>query len=595
MGAGRRCEGRVARLYDLKIINGLLLDGTGAPGRLADVAVTAGVIVAVGDCPGPASRTIDAEGCIVTPGFVDIHTHYDGQVTWDPDLMPSSIHGVTTAVMGNCGVGFAPVREADRARLIELMEGVEDIPGSVLTEGLKWDWQSFPEFMDSLDRGERAIDIAVQVPHDALRVYVMGDRAIRGEQATDDDITAMRTELREALEAGAVGFSTGRTDNHRAKNGSMTPGAEATAHELGGIAGAFAGLKHGVLMAVSDYDMEAGPEHFDREFDVVEHMAACADGHTLSLSVSQRDLEPGQWKRILARAEVCNANGLPMRLQVAPRGIGVLLGFEATFHPFMGFPSYKRVAHLPLAERVLALSACKAQLLSETSERLAGDGSSVPPLADRMLAMVDRLAFKLFRLGEQPSYEPTMADSLGASARRRGVKALEEIFDAMLEDDGRALLYFPVYNYQEFSLDVVRQMITHPLALPGLSDGGAHAGTICDASFPTFLLTWWARDRAQGQLPIERVVQMLTHDTAKHMGFHDRGEIRVGLKADLNVIDHAGLTLHRPELVADLPAGGRRLLQRVTGYRATVVSGEIISENGILTGRRPGRLVRLKG
>ena len=582
-------------MYDLKIQNGLVVDGTGAPPRLADVAVTKGVIVAVGECPEAATRTLDATGCIVTPGFVDLHTHYDGQVSWDADLMPSSIHGVTTAVMGNCGVGFAPVRVKDRQRLIELMEGVEDIPGSVLAEGIRWDWESFPEYMDALDRSPHAIDFAVQVPHDALRVYVMGDRAIAGAEATDYDIVAMRTELRAALEAGAVGFSTGRTDNHRARNGSHTPGAEASARELGGIAEAFQGLGHGVLMAVSDYDMDAGPEGFDREFDVLETMAASAGGHTTSLSVSQRDLEPGQWQRIVTRAEEATARGIPMRLQVAPRAIGVLLGFETTFHPFMGFPSYKRIAHLPLAERVQALSepAFKAQLLTEKNDPVAGDGSPIPPLADRMLAMLDRLAFKLFRLGAQPAYEPTMADSLGAAARRRGVSALDEIYDAMIEDGGRALLYFPIYNYQEFNLEVVRKLITHPLSLPGLSDGGAHAGTICDASFPTFLLTYWARDRPEGRIPLERAVQMLTQDTATHVGFVDRGEVRVGLKADLNVIDHAALALERPRLVADLPAGGRRLLQDAVGYKATIVSGDIVTENGKLTGARPGRLVRL--
>jgi len=581
--------------YDLKITGGLLVDGTGSVPRKADVGIRDGKIAAVGTVDGAATQTIDASGCIVTPGFVDIHTHYDGQVSWDNDLMPSSIHGVTTVVMGNCGVGFAPVRKADRQKLIELMEGVEDIPGSVLAEGINWDWESFPEYMDALDRSPHAIDYAVQVPHDALRVYVMGERAVAGEVATAADIAGMRAELRASLQAGAVGFSTGRTDNHRAKNGSHTPGAESTAAELSGIAEAFEGIAHGVLMAVSDYDMDLGPEKFDQEFDILQKMAEHAHGHTLSMSVSQRDLEPEQWRRIVTRVEQCNANGLPMRMQVAPRAIGVLLGFETTFHPFMGFPSYKKIAHLPLHQRVEKLRdpAMRAQMLTEKNDKLAGDGSSIPPLADRMLQMLDRLAFKLFRLGENPQYEPTMADSLGMAAKKRGVNALEEIYDAMLENDGKELLYFPIYNYQAFNLEMVRELLNHPLALPGLSDGGAHAGTICDASFPTFLLTWWTRDRPTGQMKLERAVQMLTHDTAKHIGFHDRGVVQVGMKADLNVIDHANLRLHRPKLVADLPAGGRRLLQDAQGYKATIVSGKVVALDGVLTGERPGRLVRL--
>ncbi|MSP92284.1 MAG: D-aminoacylase [Myxococcales bacterium] len=582
-------------MHDLVIQAGRVVDGTGAPARPADVAIADGCIVAIGTDLGPARRHLDAQGCLVTPGFVDIHTHYDGQVSWDADLMPSSVHGVTTAVLGNCGVGFAPVRAADRQRLIELMEGVEDIPGSALAEGIAWQWETFPEYMDALAAAPRTIDIAVQVPHDALRVYAMGLRAIAGEPATPADISAMRDHLRQSLQAGAVGFSTGRTDNHRAKSGATTPSAAAAVEELIGLAQAFTGLGHGVLSAVSDFDMEAGPDRFDAEFDVLEQMAAAAPGHATSLSLSQRDLEPAQWRRILVRAEAATARGVTMRVQVAPRAIGVLLGLETTFHPFMGFPSYKAIAHLGLAERVARLRdpAVRAQLLTEKSEKLAGDGSPIPPLADRMLAVLDKLAFKLFRLGEVPNYEPTLADSLGAKARQRGVGALDEIYDAMLEQEGRALLYFPIYNYQDFSLDSVREMLVHPLALPGLSDGGAHVGTICDASFPTFLLQWWTRDRTHGRISIERAVQMLSHDTARHMGFADRGVLRPGLRADINVIDHGALGLQRPRLVADLPAGGRRLLQEATGYRATLVAGTPIAENGQLTGQRPGKLVRL--
>jgi len=579
--------------FDLLIKGGLVVDGTGAPPRQADVAVKDGRIVELGHVGGGAARVIDADGALVTPGFVDIHTHYDGQVSWDEELSPSIAHGVTTCVMGNCGVGFAPVRERDHARLIDLMQGVEDIPGSVLAEGIRWGWESFAEYMDALDAQPHAIDFAAQVPHDALRVYAMGERAVAKERATEDDIARMREALREALMAGAVGFSTGRTDNHRDTHGSETPSAEASVAELSGVARAFEGLTHGVLQAVSDFDMFVSPERFDPEFDVLESMAKAAQ-RPLSISLLQRVGSTEQWRRVLARVEKADARGLPMRVQVAPRGIGVLLGLEATFHPFMGFPSYKAVAHLPLAERVAVLGRpeVKAKMLTEKSEKVAGDGSPIPPLADQLLANLDFVAMSLFRLGERPNYEPNRMDSLYGEAMRRGVPALDVVYDALLENGGQELLYFPIYNYASGSLAEVSEMLHHPLALAGLSDGGAHVGTVCDASFPTFLLTHWARDRAEGRLSIEQAIKMLTSAPAKWMGFHDRGVIAPGKKADLNVIDHARLALHKPELVRDLPMGGRRFVQTSEGYRATVVRGEVVRENGKTQSARPGRLVR---
>ncbi len=582
--------------YTTIIRGGLVVDGTGSPARRADVGITDGRIAAIGDLSGAqAERVFDAEGALVTPGFVDLHTHYDGQISWDPDLMPSSIHGVTTVVLGSCGVGFAPCRAEHRDALIALMEGVEDIPGSALAEGIDWRWESFAEYMDALAAKPHTLDFALQVPHDCLRVYAMGERGLHGAPATDDDIAAMRTELRAALEAGAIGFSTGRSDNHRARSGAPTPASEADARELAGLGAAFRGLKHGVVQAVSDFDMAQGPDRFDAEYDLIEAMAdAAGPEHPFSISLSQRDQEPEQWRRIIARAERATARGRDTRLQVAPRGIGVMLGLEATFHPFMGFPSYKAISHLPLAERVAAMRdpAFRTRLLSEKSDKVAGDGSSLPPLADFLLSMIDRVAFRFFRLGERPNYEPGMGDSIGAQAQRQGIPVLAAILDALLENDGRELLYFPVYNYAGFNLEVVREMLTHPLALPGLSDGGAHVGTICDASFSTFLLTHWARDRATGRLPVERIVQFLSHDTAAFLGLHDRGRLEVGLRADLNVIDHTALSLSRPRLVRDLPAGGQRLLQDAAGYRATFVAGEAITEHGRLTGARPGHLVR---
>lgn len=583
-------------MYDLKIENGTIVDGTGKDRFTGDIGIKDGKIVAVGEAPDAADRTLDASGAIVTPGFVDIHTHYDGQISWDEELAPSSIHGVTTAAMGSCGVGFAPVRPTDHEKLIELMEGVEDIPGSALSEGITWGWETFPEYMDALDRMPHTIDFLCHVPHDALRVYVMGERAVADERATDDDIAQMRTLLRRALEAGAVGFSTGRSDNHRSAKGDWTPASEAAAEELAGIAKAFVGLDHGVLQAVSDFDVMHGDEHFEREMGVLIAMLEAAGGRPMSISTMQRDHSSKQWKRILKAAEDQVARGFDVRCQVAPRGIGVLLGLQATFHPFMGFPSFKAISHLPHDEIVKAMRepSLKAKMIEEKSEPVAGDGSKLPPLADFFLANLDMVAMRLFRLGEEPNYEPTVQDSFAAEAMRQGVPVLSVIYDAMLEDDGKALLYFPVYNYSGMNLDAVHEMLTHPLALPGLSDGGAHVGTICDASFPTFLLTHWTRDRERGRISLERAIQMQSHDTARYIGLTDRGVLAPGQKADLNLIDLEALKLRRPELQQDLPAGGRRLMQRADGYIATLVSGQVIAENGRLTQARPGHLVRSK-
>jgi N-acyl-D-aspartate/D-glutamate deacylase len=579
---------------DIVIRGGLVVDGTGVPARRADVGVKDGRIAEVGQRVGSGARTIDADGAIVTPGFIDIHTHYDGQISWDADLAPSCFHGVTTAVLGSCGVGFAPCRERDQKRLIDLMEGVEDIPGAALAEGIRFGWETIPEYMSAIDASPHTMDFAVHVVHDALRVYVMGERAVAGEPATEDDVARMRLLLREALLEGAIGFSTGRTDNHRAADGSPTPASEASERELAGIASAFHGLGHGVLQAVSDFDMSESRERFDGEFDLLERMVEAAGGHALSISLMQRQGDSEQWKRIVARAETAAARGLPMKLQVGARGIGVILGLEATFHPFRAFPSYADIEARPLAERVSRMRdpAFKARLLAETPRKIAGDGSPIPPLADKLLGAIDFVAAQLFRLEETPDYEPKRERSIYAEALGRGVSSLDAIYDALLEDDGRQLLYFPIYNYMEGNLDAVHAMLSHPLALAGLGDGGAHVGTICDASFPTYMLMHWARDR-ENRLDLPRVVRMLTHDNARHMGFADRGTIEVGKNADLNVIDYERLALGRPRLVADLPAGGKRFLQRAHGYVATIASGEVILERDELTGARPGRLVRL--
>jgi len=581
--------------YDLVIKGGTIIDGTGEARFTGDVAVRDGVIVEVGKCDGVADRVVDAQGALVTPGFTDIHTHYDGQVSWDADMAPSSQHGVTTAVLGSCGVGFAPVHEADRDKLIELMEGVEDIPGTALSEGIDWRWDSFERYMDAIDDFPHAIDFCAQVPHDALRVYVMGDRAVAGEPAKPEDVEQMRRLVRSALEAGAVGFSTGRSDNHRSKDGAPTPASEASEAELVGIARAFEGLDHGVLQAVSDFDMAEGEARFEGEFDLLERMVEAADGHPLSISLMQRDQAPNQWERIIERAEKATARGATIRLQVAARAIGVMLGLEATFHPFMGFPSYKQIAHLPLPERVARMNdpAFRERILKEKTEKVSGDGSPIPPLADQLLERIDMVALRLFKLGESPNYEPTLEESIYAAAQEAKVPPLGAVYDALLEHGGEELLYFPLYNYTLMNLDNVHRMLTHPLSLPGLSDGGAHVGTICDASFPSFLLAHWGRDRERERIELERIVKMQAHDTSRFIGLTDRGTIAPGQRADLNVIDFDRLKLKRPRLVADLPAGGKRLLQDADGYVATFVKGIAIAEDGKLTTERPGRLARV--
>jgi len=581
-------------MYDLKITGGTIIDGTGRERFTGDIGVKDGTIVAVGTADEAASETIDAEGAVVAPGFVDMHTHYDGQISWDEELAPSSIHGVTTCAMGSCGVGFAPVRPNDHAKLVELMEGVEDIPGTALSEGITWGWETFPEYMSALDAMPHTIDFLGHVPHDALRVYVMGDRAVAEEAATDEDIAQMRALLRSALEAGAVGFSTGRSDNHRSAVGDWTPASEAEAKELAGIAKAFDGLGYGVLQAVSDFNILHGDEHFDTEWNVLEEMLRAAGGRPMSVSTMQRDHSPEQWKWILDRASKANEGGYEVRCQVGARGIGVMLGLQATFHPFMGFPSYKKISHLPLDERVAAMRnpELRAAMIQEKSEPVAGDGSMLPPLADYFLQNLEMVSMRLFRLGEKPNYEPSPTESFGAAAMASGEPVLGLIYDAMLEQDGKALLYFPVYNYTGMNLDAVHDMLTHPLALPGLSDGGAHVGTICDASFTTFLMTHWARDRDHGRIPLERIVQMQASDTASFLGLADRGKLQPGLRADLNIIDFDRLELLPPEMLKDLPAGGQRLMQHARGYVATLVNGEVIAHDGKLTGARPGRLVR---
>ena len=557
--------------HDLLIRGGTVVDGTGGSPYAADVAVTEGRITAVGKVEGPAQRTVDADGALVTPGFVDVHCHYDGQATWDSQIVPSAWHGVTTVVMGNCGVGFAPVRETDRERLIELMEGVEDIPGSALHEGLEWDWESFPEYLDALERRPHDIDIGAQVPHGALRLYVMGERGAAREDATAEDIAAMGRLARQGVEAGALGFTTSRTRNHRTSTGDWTPTLTAAADELAGIAVVMGESGAGVLQVVSDfYD-------FDQEMANVLGMAE-ASGRPLSISVTQTYQRPNGWRRMLDSIADANARGMAVTAQVAARPVGILVGLQATIDPTRASALARGLGGLSLADRVNRLREPKfrSAVLAEMA-----DTNPVFPW--------DRV----FPLGDPPDYEPAPDDSIAAEAQRAGTTPEALAYDYLLADDGRSFLYVPFLNYADGNLDAVRSMLEDVHSVVGLGDGGAHVGTICDGSFPTTMLTHWVRDRHRGdRLDLALVVAKQTSRTAAMVGPHDRGLIAEGMKADLNVIDLEALTLHRPTMAFDLPAGGKRLLQRADGYLHTFVSGQEVYVDGEHTGALPGRLVR---
>ncbi|GAK43883.1 amidohydrolase family protein/D-aminoacylase domain-containing protein [Tepidicaulis marinus] len=563
--------------YDLVIRGGTVADGTGGDLFEADIAVSGGKIAEIGKVAGKGAEEIDASGLLVTPGFVDIHTHYDGQATWSADLSPSSNHGVTTAVMGNCGVGFAPCRREDHDRLIRLMEGVEDIPAPVLAEGLKWNWESFPDYLDALEALPHNIDFAAQLPHGALRVYVMGERGANREPATPDDIAAMAAIAKDAVSAGAIGFSTSRTLNHRTSDGSPTPTLTAEEDELVGIAMGLKAAGRGVLQVVSDF---ADPA---REFSMLRRMVE-RSGRPLSLSLAQNEKAPEGWRFLLSQIEAAANDGLPMKAQVCGRPVGVLLGLELTLNPFSAHPGFKEIASLPLAAKVEKMRdpAFKEKLLKE-------EPATDNPFMRSVLAHLH----KMYALDHVPDYEPDPETSIGARAKARGVEPLALAYDLLLEDDGRAMLYFPFLNYAQNSLEPSYQMMLHKDTVLGLGDGGAHVGMICDGSFSTHMLTHWTRDRKRGErLPLSFVVKAHTQDTARAVGLLDRGILKPGYKADLNVIDYQGLSLFRPEVGFDLPAGGRRLVQRAKGYKATIVSGEIIARDDEGTGAVPGKLLR---
>jgi N-acyl-D-aspartate/D-glutamate deacylase len=562
-------------MADLIIRDGTVIDGTGAAPFEADVAVSDGRIVAVGKIAGRGADEIDARGKIVTPGFVDPHTHYDAQATWSSRITPSSWNGVTTTLFGNCGVGFAPCKPSQRDMLVKLMEGVEDIPEVVLTEGLPWNWQSFPDYLDALDARKYDMDIATQVPHAALRVFVMGERGAEREPANERDRVEMARLVTEGITAGALGFSTSRTLNHKTLDGRLIPTLNAEEAELGAIAVALRELGQGWMQVISDFD------DVEDEFAMLRRLVAVSH-RPMAITLLQRDNKPEEWRRLAGWIADANAGGLPMLGQVLTRPTGVLLGFEISQNPFVGRPSYQRIAALPFEQRIANLRRpeFRAKLIAETNDN-QGMG--------RRVSKWDRI----FPLGDPPNYEPAPDASVAAIAVRQGRAPEDVAYDLLLERDGKAILYRPLSNYSYGNLDTVHDMLGHDATIVGLGDGGAHVGVLCDSSAISYMLTHWTRDRSRGEkFPLPWAIKRVTRDSATAVGLHDRGVVAPGYKADINVIDYDHLQLRPPEVVYDLPSGGRRLVQRTDGYVATIVSGVPVYRGGEPTEALPGRLVR---
>ena len=569
-------------MHDVVIRGGMIVDGTGEPAFAGDIAIDNDKITSVGAKAGPGKKEYDAEGKLVTPGWVDVHTHYDGQATWDPMLAPSSAHGVTTILFGNCGVGFAPCKPEDQGALIDLMEGVEDIPGIVLNEGLKWDWESFPEFLDALERQERVIDVAAQVPHHPLRVYVMGERAIRFEDATPEDIEKMRALTEEGLRAGAFGFTTSRTESHRTTQGERVPARYAKVDELIGIGKAFKELDYGAFGMLNDFEDETS------EFEWITEIGN-ETGRPLWFLLTSRYSDPERVSRLMNKVHIARDNGANVTAQTANRAVGVILGLSTSLTPFSGRPSFAKLNGLPHAERVKKLknSALKAKILGEpNSDELL---NKLPPLQRAIAVRWDRM----YVMDDPPQYEPPEEANVETAAKLAGKSPQEFVYDFLVQDQGKGMILFPVTNFHNGDLEPVYELMQDPATIIGLGDGGAHCSQICDASMPTFMLTHWTRDRTKGgKFPVEWAVRRLTSETADFFGFNDRGRLMPGLKADVNIIDYDALKIRRPEVVYDLPAGGRRLVQRAEGYDVTICSGVPIFENGEHTGALPGKLVR---
>ncbi|MEY2453108.1 MAG: N-acyl-D-amino-acid deacylase [Acidimicrobiaceae bacterium] len=564
---------------DLVIRGGTVVDGTGAPARTADIAITDGVITAVGRVDAKGRQEIDADGALVTPGFVDIHTHYDGQITWDPLLTPSCWHGVTTIVMGNCGVGFAPVKPDSHEWLIGLMEGVEDIPGAALSAGIQWKWETFPEYLDAIDALPKSIDIGAQVPHGAVRGYVMGERGAKNEPANAEDIEAMAAIVREGIRAGALGFSTSRTLAHRAIDGEPVPGTFAAEDELFGIGRVLGELDTGVFELAPAGALGEDLAAPEKEVAWMRRLAA-ATGRPVTFALNQNNNDPDAWRKLLELAAEAAREGAPISPQVHGRTVSLLLGLQ-TFHPFNFCPSWAEIGLLPWREQAARLPALRERLVTEAR------GLEDDPIISGFMH-----PSRIFVLGDPPNYEPSRADSVVGMAEAQGRTMWEVLFDLLLVDGGRELLNSPVLNYTDGNLDAAREMLMHPTSAFGLGDGGAHAGQTCDASTTTYMLSYWARDRAHDRIPLETAVQKITGATAALFGLTDRGVLAPGKKGDVNLIDFEQLQLRRPESVADLPGGASRLIQRSDGYIATINSGLVTIDRGEDTGARPGVLLR---
>ena len=565
-------------MLDLIIKNGDIVDGTGSKAFKGDLGILNGTIVKIGEISDEAKNIIDASGSYVIPGFVDIHTHYDGQVTWSEELTPSSNHGVTTAVMGNCGVGFAPCRPEDKERLISLMEGVEDIPHPVLSEGLPWNWETFPEYLDSLSERQYDIDFAAQVPHGPLRVYVMGDRGANRETATPEDIEKMADLTSEAVKAGALGFSTSRTLNHQTAEGQPTPTLTAELDEMVGIAKGVQAAGSGVMQVVTDFKGN------DNEFELLKEMAK-QSGRPLSVSVAQHHRVTDGWRNILRTIERANSEGVKLTAQVCGRPIGVLFGLELTNNPFSAHPSFIEIKDLPLDEKLFKLRD------EQFRKRLLAEAPQVEN--NPFLRQAHARYHDMYVMQENPDYEPPPSESIASQAMELGLNPLELCLDILTRGEGKDMIYYAFLNYGESSLDPAKEMMEHPNTILGLGDGGAHCGSICDGSFTTHMLTHWTRDRKRGEkLELPWVIKAHCRDTARAVGLNDRGVLAPGYKADINIVDLKKMQLRKPEVHFDLPAGGRRLMQYADGYVATIVNGVPIYLDGESTGARPGRLVR---
>jgi N-acyl-D-aspartate/D-glutamate deacylase len=565
--------------YDLVIRGGVVVDGSGGAPRAADVAVKDGLIVEVGSVSGAGAEEIDAAGRIVTPGFVDVHTHYDGQITWEQRLAPSSDHGVTTVVMGNCGVGFAPVRPSDHELVVKLMEGVEDIPDVVMTTGVPWNWETFPDYLDALDQRRSDIDFAAQLPHSPLRVYVMGERGANLEPPTAQDLAEMRRLTTEAVQAGALGVSTSRNYAHRFRTGELAPSVPTEEQEVLALAEGLRDAGAGVFQMVPSYDNGA-----EERFELLRKIAETS-GRPVSFTFMQTPQNPGDWREILDALDRAQADGLPIKGQVIPRPTGGLLGLELSLHPFSLNPSFKEIEHLPLDQKVARMRD------PEFRKRLLSEEPQDPqPFFKYIVSDLEAM----FVLGDPPNYNPRAEDSIAAQARARGVDPKELIYDALLQRDGQEVLYRPMGNSEGEKFESAgRNLLKHETTILGLGDGGAHYSMICDAAYPTYLLTYWTRDaEPERRLDLPWAIRKLAHEPAEAVGLKDRGLVRAGYKADLNVIDLERLRLYAPHATYDLPAGGRRLSQRADGYEATIVSGQITYREGVATGALPGRLVR---